>query len=1757
MFRQPIKAPTEVPSHPSEKNSSTFLYNVGTSKRFRDLIVEKDNRVRFLSTGDDMRDLELWRLLQAGGADVELLLPLLGELAECELSIRVPFLGLVSECLDHEDSRLRKSAIHCLAGAAGSLAFRGLVRVLGDTQADVREAAIEALRTSALHDPARWAHVLFHHDPAIRRAGLEGQSIPGAEWFAVYLLSDPHCEESAVALLLERSGSIPSSTLPALIEMVQRGRLDRELARQLITHISPQERDQWFEDSQQRSPNQVQVLLNHAPSSAADDSLAITKTVDALDSLIDLFWEADLFAPANGTQSRREQLFSDFIETLRNDDSGLRLRVAASLLVVAARRGTWNSPALETGVALWPQLLKCGWIPKDQRREALREFYRLGSRCRRESDSDVKQLIQSDLCRHPDGHLDLWAVGGVLHLLENHPYKHLLEWVKINKILTSFWADPERSVPFLSLSDHSEEGRASLLKTICGHRQPQKASLLAKMVHFVPADGYEFLDDLSSEEAVEIFSELLMLQTKSIQTLSENKTRVAAERLGHRIFQGGQRAMGQFLKAWLEAPEPQQFKLGLAILSHLADALPIQELRSVLVSFDNRALRQIVQLIGWCPGFPYGKERQLAEDHLENPDWDIRRWALRCCPTESAEAIPPKVARSLPRTGQDLTDAEADHIATCGESSLAMALKPALETPCRGLSAALARRPDPKTAHIKACTALLGCHDSLRLIREQFERFADWTNEDFREQLERSMVSTWNRRQELPMIGHAWLYRWEAHAFAFAELASRHSDEWEGQLRYATNAASPFLLRRIWSAMARVVGLLRYRDKPRLEESWTRAFAELAAKNLGTPWGPPIAKLLIQAWQAELDPEHFESLRMLVISHLPEMSPEERETLRPWVSSVGISRMPVEPRPVKGIANEDILATIAAATDFDPLHTWCFNENTKIAEEAALRLLEFDEPGAARLLQILTGNPLPSSVLLLAETISLWPEGSALSAVGDVVSMKAFPAQLRFLIGLQLLERGRTEMTDAVLGLVRADSETTWFQKSDWDRLLKAGLKKSQLAYALSASPHPHAYLSAVRWLLAKQETGEDDVAAVRRFLEAGSERLMELRRKAAWWLVDRGDRRGFPLLAQQASQEEASRNPFLGAKTNEILSIVNSALLAGGTLFPEERLFALVDEIRDPWLQHQAFEPMLSRCLSHSIRESIVPRLRRTHSRSLKLRRIAEEFAWGIRMGRELTGRLFSIEMIGGEELGYTRLQESKIYITPMPILRGERNAGDVVRGLILHEYGHHMYHRGEEEEAIWEKAQNEGLGRLLNLVSDEHLERNLRALDDHFGDRLKKLAAYAFQHSKKEMPFEDLLNSLQGRAFEVLVGTRLQVARRRGGVIVDNGQLLLEMEKSGLSFARFVRALRMGLGNRHHDPKVEAGLELFRKKFRKSDMPKLLEISRKLREIFGWECSLLDSFSQEECLSADPSDVMAQGEGITNREVESEIQRITNPRKRRGSSADDEKGDGGRWINVSAQEQFETISTVLPLTFDPKQHVPYAQEVARPARQLRQYLKDLGLAMVQHRMRVAGRLLDRSRIPAVVLRNDPRMLIARQRQTHNDLFLGAVIDCSGSMDYDDNIEKAKMFGALLAEAIQGLAGVDLRLFGFTDSVIYDAGNETRPAVHALRAGGGNNDAAALWHAAQVAMASRRKAKVLVMISDGLPTECSAVALRGLATRLTNRHKLCCAQVAVQPLEEICFPHYILLDEADVGTSVRRFGNTVARLVRRAMSGR
>ena len=80
-------------------------------------------------------------------------------------------------------------------------------------------------------------------------------------------------------------------------------------------------------------------------------------------------------------------------------------------------------------------------------------------------------------------------------------------------------------------------------------------------------------------------------------------------------------------------------------------------------------------------------------------------------------------------------------------------------------------------------------------------------------------------------------------------------------------------------------------------------------------------------------------------------------------------------------------------------------------------------------------------------------------------------------------------------------------------------------------------------------------------------------------------------------------------------------------------------------------------------------------------------------------------------------------------------------------------------------------------------------------------------------------------------------------------------------------------------------------------------------------------------------------------------------------------------------------------------------------------------------------------------------------------------------------------------------------------------------------------------------------RAKLLVMISDGSPTDCTTTALRALVNRLSTREGMCCAQVALRELDEVCFANYIPLHAENLDESVRAFGAIITRLVRHAIA--
>jgi hypothetical protein len=261
---------------------------------------------------------------------------------------------------------------------------------------------------------------------------------------------------------------------------------------------------------------------------------------------------------------------------------------------------------------------------------------------------------------------------------------------------------------------------------------------------------------------------------------------------------------------------------------------------------------------------------------------------------------------------------------------------------------------------------------------------------------------------------------------------------------------------------------------------------------------------------------------------------------------------------------------------------------------------------------------------------------------------------------------------------------------------------------------------------------------------------------------------------------------------------------------------------------------------------------------------------------------------------------------------------------------------------------------------------------------------------------------------------------------------------------------------------------------------------------------------------------------------------------------------------VNVAKRLDFGPITHVVRLPESPAAYAALARSVSRPARRLRADLAVLGSALADLPGHRTGRRLDPSRGVRLATLRDPAVLVGLEERPAPDLFVGLAIDASGSMMTGDRMERAQAFAVLLLEAVRRLDGLGAQAIAFTDAAIMDLGGPGRTSVASLEPGGGNNDAAALAHLGHLALASGYARRVLVMISDGFPSECSLASLSALVRLLTRLHRCACVQVAVAELEadRVAFPHFVDLTRHSFDGAVMAFGRMLRRLVWREFGG-
>jgi hypothetical protein len=1112
-------------------------------------------------------------------------------------------------------------------------------------------------------------------------------------------------------------------------------------------------------------------------------------------------------------------------------------------------------------------------------------------------------------------------------------------------------------------------------------------------------------------------------------------------------------------------------------------------------------------------------------------------------------------------TPRRLTDVEAALIAGATPANLDAAVAPLLSEPVTGLVAVVSTRSStPRSRHL--CAALVLSHDPDEDVTRAFRACGG-------DRMARGVNSLLPRSHWLPLRAHMWRLNWEGvHLQAAWSRLLTEPEQLPHALRRTLSWGSRLLRSVFWHSAAELLGFFRWRA-PREFVAWTWEplvgfLADLLVADTPRDLLPEVgeasvsavdfdeaqsvaARILERLHRDSACPSALSGVRAAVEDALPYRSANTRREIGAWIDTSWMEGVRLAAtRPGDGTPSTPFWDLLARTRSRQP----------ETATQAASKLLSLGDEGRRALLGALLEVPPPEAIEELVGAYAAHPAADLEPLWNRLLDPEA-DILARFLVGIALVAGGRREALPHVLALVSAQAEEAWLGPREWTRLQRAAGAHPDVLMTAARLPNPHLASRAAE-LLARGSSPlpQEHRAALLGFLENGLGNPAA-RRLVADRLANEREEGVFPLLLTMWLEKSDGPLPLSPMPADLGLLAVRSVLIAG----LESQEVRLRKELgREPRSTQEACVLALFRESSRTeTLQALGPLLPRTSTRDRSAARLASLFAWGTRRGLELTGRRLRVEPTSGGSLGHTDLTDDRIFVNPSPVLAGQRDGEAITRGLIVHEIGHHAYDGGPESREVARIALVEGLAPLLNLLEDERLERRLRAHSEKAGRDLKTLAAWAFRHREQDLDVPEVLAMLGRHAFPVLVSTPFRPAHAEHKIRLCRGSLLAELESRGESLARFARALRMGLGNRHCDLQVAEGLRLCRN-LRTATPRQLLDLARQLAHLFGHQPSLLEQLCLHAASVDEALDDLRAAEGTDWDAVRRAAESLL---RRPESEADDageclrpaEKAPGGVDFDSDPETDFAPMALVEPVPFDAGRHALAALRVARWSRRLRESLSRLGIVMQPEPRHVTGHRVDRGRLLPLILRRDPRLLVARRPRVHADLFLAVLVDCSGSM-VGDEIERARALATMVAEAVRGVPGIDSRFLGFTDDRVYDAGPADRCSASSLEAGGGNNDAGALDYAARLARRSRRSARLLVMISDGLPTECSTSALRALVDRLTRHERIACAQLAVRPLEEVCFPHYLEVADEDLEATAPRFGALVQKLVQRTLAG-
>jgi hypothetical protein len=259
----------------------------------------------------------------------------------------------------------------------------------------------------------------------------------------------------------------------------------------------------------------------------------------------------------------------------------------------------------------------------------------------------------------------------------------------------------------------------------------------------------------------------------------------------------------------------------------------------------------------------------------------------------------------------------------------------------------------------------------------------------------------------------------------------------------------------------------------------------------------------------------------------------------------------------------------------------------------------------------------------------------------------------------------------------------------------------------------------------------------------------------------------------------------------------------------------------------------------------------------------------------------------------------------------------------------------------------------------------------------------------------------------------------------------------------AAFLTCLRCGVHPRHSpDARVAEAVAVVPSNLKDLSHAALLQLAREIAALLGRSDQQRNDMEQlRQRMQAFPNalrglETMLDRMERTNRlpdSLRSEGPDSPRPRRRHGRRpkatvrgphpTSSPSGYGGP--NLNPDLDFPSLVREETIPYDPLHHADLVNTIRLYIRRLRAYLTQLGKQTVEEFGSRRGTRLNVLQARKVPSTPSPNLLVFAREEMQPDAYIGVVIDRSESMR-GERIERAKAFGALVAESAKGLRGIE-----------------------------------------------------------------------------------------------------------------------------------